>query len=90
MRRYLAHMHEKTPHERRQHASSVAGIVTAFIFIGWLVTLGARLSAGSGSTVVTDVNGVQQTQLAAVAAAGSDASTNTLVVATTTDDTIPQ
>ncbi|HWB34131.1 MAG TPA: hypothetical protein VG753_02340 [Candidatus Paceibacterota bacterium] len=35
---------EKTPHERRQLALQVAGVVTALLFVGWLGTLGVRLS----------------------------------------------
>lgn len=45
MRRYITHVqHNLTPHERRQHAMQIAGVITALLFVGWLMTLGLRLS----------------------------------------------
>jgi hypothetical protein len=45
MRRYIEHIrNNRTPHERRQHALQIAGVVTALLFIGWLTTLGVRIS----------------------------------------------
>lgn len=44
MRKYLEHMQNKDPHERRAHALRVAGAVVAVVFVGWLGTLGMRLS----------------------------------------------
>ena len=40
-------MQTKDPHERRAHAMRVAGVVTAFVFVGWVTTLGVRLGSGS-------------------------------------------
>jgi len=45
MRRYIEHIQNtRTPHERRQHATQIAGVVTAVLLIGWLATLGVRLT----------------------------------------------
>ncbi|HVZ76191.1 MAG TPA: hypothetical protein VG934_02910 [Candidatus Paceibacterota bacterium] len=45
MKAYIEKLqNEKTPHERRQLALQVAGVVTALLFVGWLGTLGVRLS----------------------------------------------
>ena len=45
MRRYIEHMREtREPHERRQHAMRVAGVMTAALFAVWVGTLGMRLS----------------------------------------------
>lgn len=35
-------MHTKEPHERRQHAMRVAGVITGSIFVLWVATLGVR------------------------------------------------
>jgi hypothetical protein len=35
---------EKTPHERRQISMQVAGVITAVLFVGWIGTLGVRIS----------------------------------------------
>ena len=68
MKRYLAHIHGKPTHERRQHAVQVATLFTAVIFMGWLGTLGVRLAttptSSSGETADTSVS--SQTQLGSV------------------------
>ncbi len=37
-------MQSQSPHQRRQHAARVATVVTAIMFVGWLGTLGMRVS----------------------------------------------
>lgn len=45
MRGYIEHLKEtKTPHERRQHAMRVAGVVTGALFAVWIGTLSMRLT----------------------------------------------
>ncbi|MBP9710855.1 MAG: hypothetical protein KBD50_01145 [Candidatus Pacebacteria bacterium] len=66
MRRYIAHIQNThTPHERRQHALQVAGLVTAALFISWLAMFGLRMSTsgpvvddGKANTAAT-LNAVQ-------------------------------
>lgn len=54
MKKYIQHMQEtRTPHERRQASMQIAGIVTAVLFVGWITTLGVRLSS-SQSNVAND------------------------------------
>jgi hypothetical protein len=46
MRRYIQHLKDnKTPHERRQHAVQVAGLMTGALLVVWLGTLGVRLAS---------------------------------------------
>lgn len=48
MRRYIEHIKEtREPHQRRQHAMQVAGLLTGTLFAVWLGTLGYRLTAES-------------------------------------------
>jgi hypothetical protein len=47
MRRYIEHMRQKDPHERRTHALRVASVVTGAVFVVWVATLGARLAGPS-------------------------------------------
>jgi len=83
MKRYLQHIKTKSPHHRRQFAMQIAGCLTAVVFVGWLTTLGVRLSS-SGSAGVAENQDAQQTQLANVASgAYAPGSGNTLEVATT-------
>ena len=58
MKKYLAHMHTKTPHELRQHAALLAMGVTALVFVGWVITLGVRLQDTSANTAAA-VEGLQ-------------------------------
>lgn len=45
MKRYLNHIKDThTPHERRQRAVQVAGVLTAVLSTVWLGTLGYRLT----------------------------------------------
>lgn len=44
MRRYIEHMHSKEPHERRQHAVRMAGVITGGLFVLWLGTFSVRLA----------------------------------------------
>ncbi len=45
MRRYIEHIKDtREPHERRQHALQVAGVVTAAVFVVWMGTLGVRFA----------------------------------------------
>lgn len=49
MRRYINHVQSKDPHERRAHSLRIAGAFTAVLFVGWLGTLGMRLSSGEAN-----------------------------------------
>lgn len=80
MKRYFEHMHSKDPHERRQHAMQVAGVLTAAVFVVWVTTLGMRL--GSGTPVVVS-EGQTQTSLPAAAAAAREDNSPHLEVSTT-------
>lgn len=83
MKRYFEHMHSKPTHERRQHAARVAGVVTMFVFVGWLATLGYRF-VSPHPQVATENSLVQQTQLANVLNGSmSPQGSATLEVATT-------
>ena len=77
IKRYYNHMTQKSTHERRQHALRIATFVTAVVFVGWLGTLGLRLSSGQ----LTNSDGGTQTQLANVIST-TQAEGNTLQVAT--------
>ncbi len=44
MKRYLQHMHNQDPHDRRTHALHVASLVTGLVFVGWVATLGMRFA----------------------------------------------
>lgn len=45
MRRYIEHIkNTREPHQRRQHAMQVAGVLTGTLFVVWLSTLGIRLA----------------------------------------------
>lgn len=53
MRRYIEHIqNNRTPHERRQHAMQIAGVVTMLLFVGWLASIGVRV--GTQGPVVED------------------------------------
>jgi hypothetical protein len=86
MKKYFDHMRSKSPHERRQHAMQVAGIITALVFVVWVSTLGVRFA----STPPQTASNTDASQLANVVAAG-DTGNATLIVATTTDNySMPQ
>lgn len=82
MNRYLEHMHTRSPHERRQHALRVAGVLTALIFAGWVTTFGLQSAGGVGSQVAGSGQGVQS---AAAVVANSPYAQNQLIVATSSD-----
>jgi hypothetical protein len=43
MKKYIEHLkNDRTPHERRRTAMQIASIVTAFVFVVWVSTLGLR------------------------------------------------
>lgn len=78
MKRYIAHMREtREPHERRQHAMRVAGVLTGALFAVWLGTLGARLTQESEIAQSPD------TSLTASAAASTQNKGASLQVSTT-------
>ena len=81
MKQFIAKMQEeRTPHERRQWALGVAGILTATLFVVWLATLGARVAYENQKTA--EKNNAQNSQTAAVANS-SNQTQNTLEVAPT-------
>ncbi len=61
MKRYLAHMQTREPHERRSHALQVASAFTGLLFVAWLGTLGLRLS---GSDIIANEDGSQTASVA--------------------------
>jgi hypothetical protein len=79
MKKYFNHIKSKSPHERRQHAMQIAGILTALMFVVWVSTLGVRFA----STPPQTADSGDASQLANVAAAASNGQA-TLIVATTT------
>ena len=81
MKQFIAKMQEeRTPHERRRWALSMAGILTATLFVVWLATLGARVAYQNQKTA--EKNNTANSQTAAVA--NSSAQTkNTLEVTPT-------
>ncbi len=84
MKKYLEKMRQKDPHERRQEALRISGLITGVIFIGWISTLGFRLGTPVAQTA-KDVSSLQ-TQMASVFSAFSLKAKmpNTLEVASTT------
>jgi hypothetical protein len=45
MKKYFGHLQDtKTPHERREVALRIAGVLTALVFVVWLSTFGVRLA----------------------------------------------
>jgi len=41
---------ERTPHQRRQTALQFAGAITAVLFVGWIATMGLRVSTHTDQT----------------------------------------
>jgi hypothetical protein len=85
MKKYIQRMHAKSTHERRQHAARVATVVTAVVFMGWLATLGFRLSGGASATA-QNTNSDTGSQLANVVSGADETSINSLQVASSSDD----
>ncbi len=81
MKKYFDHIQTKEPHERRQHAMQIAGVVTAMVFAVWITTLGFRLSAGNAQLAEGTDN---QTSLTAAAVQNGYSGPNQLYVASTT------
>lgn len=78
IKRYIAHIKEtRDPHERRQHAMQVAGVLTAALFAVWVGTLGVRLS--SPAVIAEDI----ESSLTAAAAASTENKGARLEVSTT-------
>jgi hypothetical protein len=50
MKRYIENLQQKEPHERRVHAMTLAGVLTAAIFFVWITTLGLRYTSSSGNS----------------------------------------
>lgn len=78
MRNYLHHIRNtRDPHQRRQHAMQVAGVLTGALLVVWLGTLGVRLSSQ------TEVAQSDEQSLTASAAAAVQNATAHLQVSTT-------
>lgn len=82
MKKYFDHIKTKEPHERRQHAMQIAGVVTAMVFAVWITTLGFRLSSGGDAQLAE--GGENQTSLTAAAVQNGYSGPNQLYVASTT------
>lgn len=59
MKEYFKHIQQKPAHERRTHAVQVAGVVTAFVFVVWITTLGLNLSSQGGGVMAQDAASTQ-------------------------------
>lgn len=71
MKNYIEHLkNERTPHERRRFAMQVAGVVTAFVFIAWVSTIGLHFAQ---STAVPQSDNTAAT----LTAVDASATTNT-------------
>lgn len=78
MKNYIEHIKNKPPHERRQHAMQMSGIITAVLLLVWITTLGVRFASTPPQTASTD----DPSQLAAVAESAAEANGQaTLIVA---------
>ena len=83
MKKYIAHVHAKPPHERRLIALQLAGVLTALVFVVWVTTLSVRLIGAGGDVAAAGGS----TMSAAAGVYGTVM--NQLQVATTTDDGTP-
>ncbi len=83
MKKFIESVKQRPPHERRQVAMRIAASITGVIFIGWVATLGVRLSTPSEKTAEQTTF---ETQLASVFSAFSlqGAKPSTLEVSSTT------
>ncbi len=82
MKKYFDHIKTKEPHDRRQHAMQIAGVVTAMVFAVWITTLGFRLSSGNAQLAEGENN---QTSLTAAAVQNGYSGPNQLYVAPTAE-----
>ena len=81
MKKYFDHIGSKEPHERRQHAMRISGVITAMVFAVWITTLGLRLGSGGDQLAQDDLN---QATLTAAAVENGYTDPNQLYVANTT------
>lgn len=51
MRRIIEHIQNKPPHEKRHFSMQASAILVGMIFLGWISTLGLRLSDTNTPTV---------------------------------------
>jgi len=86
MKNYWKHINDKPSHERRIHAMQLAGGITAFAVVVWITTLGVRYAMTPAQ--IAQSNGTDTSQAASVVDATDGNAT--LIVATTTDSTVPQ
>ena len=73
----------REPHERRQHAMRVAGVLTLALFLVWAATLSLRFALPSSSSEAEVANSGDQASLSASAAAAEAAQSAHLEVSTT-------
>jgi uncharacterized membrane protein (DUF441 family) len=84
MRRYIEHIkNTRTPHERRQHAMQISGVLTAGLLVVWLGTLGVRLAGSDGNVFANASLEQGDVSLTAAAAASSNNTDPILQVSTT-------
>ncbi len=84
LKRYIENVQAQPAHYRRQHAIKIATTVTAVVFVGWLASLGVRVSSQPHQIAVGDAP-KQESQLSnAISGMGAQTSSNTLEVSTTT------
>jgi hypothetical protein len=89
MKRFIAHMHTKSTHDRRTHAMQIAGALTAIVFVVWVTTLGIRIATPSGGETTLQATG-GQTSLTAAAAQTQNNNEARLEVATSSVLSLPQ
>ncbi len=81
MRKYLAHIKSKSPHDRRQHAAQLSAGIVAIVFVVWISTIGLRFASTPSDTAN---NG--SSQLANIVSGVGSQQNATLIVATTTSN----
>lgn len=85
MKRYFNHIkNTKNTHERRQHALTVAGVLTGMVFMVWVTTLSIRFATTDAELAQIETNSNQQAAAAAAQDASFGAQENTLIVSTST------
>ncbi len=83
MKKFIERVKQRPPHERREVAMRIAATITGVIFVGWVATLGMRLTQPHTKTA-------EQTRLESQVASVWSAlsfkqAPNTLQVASTTN-----
>ncbi len=77
MKNYIEHIkNTREPHERRQHAMQIAGIITGTLFVVWLGTLGVRL-ASQGAIAESPDSSLQAAAAASTANKGAQLEVST-------------